>query len=108
MEGLIPELALGTVSVIAAVIVIVESLKSLGFASDDGPITPPRAAVGTGLALGAVWVASELFPVAAPYIFVATAGVTGGLVAGLVYDVAGEAFLAYIQRVASAVLNRGE
>ena len=106
IESLVPELALGSVSIIAATVVIVESLKRLGFTSDDGAVTAPRAAVVTGLTLGAVWVASELFPAAAPYIFVATAGAIGGLVAGLVYDLAGAAFLGYLERVAGAVFNR--
>lgn len=108
MEGLVPELVLGGVSAVVGVVLIVEGLKRLGL-TGGGWFTPERAALLTGVALGVLAVAVEL-PVEGitEYVNAIAPNIFGGLVAGLAYDLVGDAFFAYLQRVADAALNRGE
>jgi len=105
MEGFVPELMLGAVSVIVATVVIVESLKRLDFVSDKSAVNAQKAAVLVGFGLGLVWLATQLFPVAASYIVVAVLGLIGGLNAGLAYDLAGRAFFARLQKVTDALFG---
>ena len=109
MEGLVPDLIIGGVSAILGVVLIVEGLKRLSLVSDKGLFTAERAAVVTGVLLGVLAAAVEL-PAngVAGYVEVIAPNIFGGLVAGLAYDLVGDAFFAYLQRVADAALNRGE
>lgn len=105
MEGLVPDLILGGVSAVVGVVLIVEGLKRLGLTG--GWFTAERAAVITGLLLGVLAVAVYLpSDGVAGYVNVIAPNIFGGLVAGLAYDLVGDAFFAYLQRVADAALNR--
>lgn len=105
MQNLVPQLFLGGVSVIVGVVLIVESLKRLGFANEDAWLTSPRAALLTGVSLGAVALSSELFPAASTYIQTGATYVLGGIAAGLAYDFAGKAFIARMQSVVDALFG---
>ena len=109
MEGFVPELLVGGVSAIAAVVLVVEGLKRLNLASADVWLTPERAALLTGVLLGVLAVAVSL-PVEgiAGYVEVITPNIFGGLAAGLAYDLVGDSFFAYLQRIADAAFNRAE
>jgi hypothetical protein len=110
MDGFVPELILGGVSAIIGVVLIVESLKRLGVAKNEEGhwLSFQRAALLTGVVLGAAALAAdpafpngraEMIQTVSTYLF-------GGIASGLAYDLAGDAFFAWLQGVVDAVFNR--
>ncbi len=108
MENFVPELLLGGVSGIVAVVLIVESLKRLGFAGEDTWLTPQRAALLSGIVLGGLALAVQL-PITltvAVVVDAIAANLFAGIAAGLAYDLVGDAFFARLQAVTDAILSR--
>jgi hypothetical protein len=93
----LPIIAIGIVPVVVLVFLAVEGLKAYGFISGDGWLTAPRAGLTTGILLGIVAFAAELFPDIANYIATGATYIAGGLVAGLFYDLVGAGLLARVK-----------
>lgn len=107
VSQLILSIVLGGVPILVGVILIVESFKRLGFATDEGWFTPQRAALLTGIVLGGVALAADpglsgdistIVQTSATYLF-------GGITAGLGYDLAGKAFFLRLQAVLDSLFG---
>lgn len=107
MDSLVPQLILGGVPVVVGVILIVESLKRLGFAGDEKWLTAQRAALLTGIGLGGVALGADpnlsgdvpaIIQTIAMYVF-------GGIAAGLGYDLVGDAFFQRLQATLNSLFG---
>jgi hypothetical protein len=99
-------LLLGAVPAMFFVFVIVEGLKTYGFVNEESWLTAPRAGLSTGLVLAVVALLEAFVPETAPYINTAAPLVFGGLIAGLFYELAGEALKKRVAAVVAAVLGK--
>jgi hypothetical protein len=94
---------LGVLPLIVIVVTVVEGLKVYEVIGDNGSIA--KAAIGTGLTLGALGLASELYPPAAPYIQKTTFWLVAGVTGGLGYELGGKALLIRIKATVAGVLG---
>lgn len=83
-------LLIGGLPLALGVLLGVQGLKVYGFVNGD---SAARSAIIIGLILGVGWLASALFPEAAPYIDLVYTAFVGSMVAGLFYEYIAAPFL---------------
>ena len=78
-------LFVGGIPIAFATALIVQVAKWAKLVNFSGPVTAERLAVVHSLALGAVWIALQFYPVYAPAVSIFVLGIYGALFSALVY-----------------------